>query len=293
MAVSPAGPPLVTGLVAGGGWEYVRAWISSLRAAHYDGEVALLTADCEPDMHEHCARWDVTTIEVDPAELVTRHLSDPYNGRHAVIARLIEQRYPGRLVLACDIRDVIFQADPFEFFESRPNGGLGKLHVVSEAIAFDQEGSEGGKWGAAKVEQLFSPRERAEMRGVESYNIGVLCGPTALVAGMQRLVHLMCFNATVKVTDQAALNVIMQLEPWRSHVERLGLGDAWAVHFAPVRWGEVPADVAPTLQDGLIKTPDGKVFSIVHQYDRARGLRDLVSARLEQWDPGGGPVVTP
>jgi hypothetical protein len=280
--------PLVTGLVSGGSWDYVRAWVTSLRAAGYAGEVALLTAGCEQDLHTHCARWDVTTIEVDPADLVTRHLSDPYNGRHVVIARLIEERYRGHLVLACDTRDIVFQADPFEFFESRDgDGGPRKLHVVSEQVCFDQDESEAGRWGAVKVGQLFSARERAEMRGVESYNIGVLCGPAPLVAGIQRLVHLMCFNATVQVTDQAALNVMMQIEPCRSSIERLGLADGWAVHFASVRWGEVPADIAPTLQDGLVKTPDGRVFSIVHQYDRARGLRELVQERLAGWDPGG------
>jgi hypothetical protein len=272
-------PPLVTGLASGGGWDYVRTWVTTLRETGYAGEIALVTVNCEDDLHAQCARWDVTTIEADPADLVTRHLADPYNGRHAVVARLIEERYPGHFVLACDTRDIVFQTDPFEFFGGRSRA---KLYVVSEGVTFDQDDTQGGKWGAVKVGQLFSPRERAEMRGLESYNIGVLCGPAPLVSGIQKLVHLMCFNSAVKVTDQAALNVMMEIEPCRSSIERLGLMDGWAVHFASVRWGLVPEKIAPEIHDGVVQTPDGKVFSIVHQYDRSQQLRALVDERSEE-----------
>jgi hypothetical protein len=265
VAASPTSPPLVTGLVSGGGWEYVRAWVTSLRGCGYQGEIALVTVDGRDGLREQCARFDVKTIEADPADLVTRHLSDPYNGRHSVLAGLLEERYEDHFVLACDTRDLVFQTDPFEFFQSGGRAEPDKLHVVSEEVVFDQDESKAGRWGAAKVAQLFSPRERAQMRGLPSYNIGILCGPAQLVAGM---------------------NVIMQTEPWRSSVARLGVADGWAVHFAAVKLGLVSPAIAPRIEDGLVKTVDGKPFSIVHQYDRARRLRKLVEERLQQWDAG-------
>jgi hypothetical protein len=247
-----------------------------------------VTVQCEDDLYEKCASWKVTTMEVDPGDLVTPNLADPIIGRHAVLRRVIEEHFQDCFVLSCDVRDIFFQADPFEYFgPDLRDADPAKLYVVSEEIVFDQDESVIGRWGGVKVKQLFSPREREEMRGTPFYNAGILCGTASLITGAMRMIYLLCFHSPIRATDQVAMNIMMQTEPFQSHFARLGLEEGWAVHYAAIRWHLVRPEIIPKIEDGLVKTADGKVFSMVHQYDRWSVLRELVQERLKLWDPGG------
>jgi hypothetical protein len=123
------------------------------------------------------------------------------------------------------------------------------------------------------------------MRGRPTYNGGLLCGESALLAGVMRTIYLMLYNSASRIGDQAALNVLIGLEPLRSHVVPVEVEDGWAVHFAAVQWKLVPEEIRPRIEDGLVKTHDGRVYAIVHQYDRSKQLRALVEER--SWDPAG------
>jgi hypothetical protein len=277
--------PLVVSLATNAGWDYVRTWVLSLRATGYEGEVVLATAGCDGELHEQCTKWDVATVEIDPAVLATRHQQDPITGRHAVLARVLEERYRDHFVIACDVRDVFFQTDPFGFFgPGLAKAQRSKVYLTSEGhpIEVDEANTEGRYWTAFKVRQLFSAREQELVRGQTVFNGGVLCGESSMLAGVMRTIYLVLFNAPFKIGDQAALNVLARTEPLRSHVVAVGLEDAWVVHFAAARWGFVPAGVTPKIEDGLVKTHDGRIFSIVHQYDRSQALRALVDER--SWD---------
>ena len=278
---------LVISLATNVGWEYVRPWVCSLRRSGYSNPVVLVTAQCEDDLYEQCTRWDVTTIEVSAEDLDTRHLSDPVISRHAVLRRVIEERFAAHFVLSCDVRDIVFQTDPFEYFGPDLRAAdPDKLYVVSEEIVFDQDESANGRWGGVKTMQLFSSREREELRGKPSYNAGILCGAAPLLAGVMKMIYLLCFNSTVEVVDQAALNTMLQTEPYRSHFVGVGLEEGWAVHFAAMNLVQpLRPEITPKIEDGLVKTPDGKVFSILHQYDRSAPLKRLVRERLKDWDP--------
>ena len=275
--------PLALSLAVGAGWEYVQSWVTSLRESGYSGPAALATVDCDAGLHEQCAKWDVMTIERDAGELATRHLSDVITGRHNLLSNVLRESFADHFVISCDVRDVYFQRDPFEFFgpglrAADPH----KLHVVSEEVMFDQDtSSPAGRWNGVKVAQLFSRRERLELAGKPVYNAGVLCGEAAYLADVMRMIYLLCFNTTIPVCDQAALNVLLYSEPHRSHAALLGFDDGWAVHFASARMGLVPQAVAPRVEDGLVKTAAGEVFAIVHQYDRSQALRTLVDERRE------------
>ena len=275
--------PLALSLAVGAGWEYVRPWVTSLRQTGYAGPAVLVTIDCETGLHEQCAQWDVATIERDAAELATRHLHDVITGRHNVLSNVLRDKFEDHFVISCDVRDVFFQRDPFEFFgPDLREADAHKLYVVSEETTFDQDTSVPAmRWNGVKVAQLFSRRERLEMTGKPVYNAGVLCGAAPFLADAMRMVYLLCFNTAVPVGDQAALNVMLQTEPHRSHAVLLGFDDGWVVHFASARMGLVPDEVKPRVEDGLVKTAGGQPFAIVHQYDRSQALRALVEERLE------------
>jgi len=284
--------PLVISLAANADWEYVRTWVLSLRATGYAGEVALVTANCEQDLYEECARHGVTTVDFDPADMATRHLEGANTGRFIVLSKALEERFPEHFVVSCDVRDIIFQADPFDFFgPDLSKADPSKLYVSGEGCAIDQSNKGtppkkwkgGGDWTARKVKALFSERQREELRGRPIYNGGLLCGETAVLAGVMRLIYLMLYNTTRGTADQAALNVLIGIEPLRSHVVPIEVDDGWAIHLAAVMWKLLPEPIMPKIEDGVVKTHDGRIYAIVHQYDRHRQLRMQVERRT--WEP--------
>jgi hypothetical protein len=273
---------LVIGLVAGGKhWDYVEAWVLSLRASGYEGDAALVTVNCEPDLHEQSHRHDVRTFKAGKEEFMTRHRQNFPAGRFLPLGQAIADAYPDHFALATDVRDVFFQRNPFDWFAERHPGDsyLGRLFATSEEVAHD-DGTIAGNWNAARIEQLFGARMREGAQGTPVYNAGVMCGHASLLSGLLRTIWLMCFNFRGAGGDQAAYNLLLQMEPYRSLAMPLRLEDAWAVHFGGISRGAVPEDRLPRYEDGLVKNAQGQVFPILHQYNRVPEALDLVRSRL-------------
>jgi hypothetical protein len=77
------------------------------------------------------------------------------------------------------------------------------------------------------------------------------------------------------VADQAAYNVILNYKPWSEVVLKLPIQDAWAINAHVTNkpdqmneFGPYLLEKRPYMEDGLVKTAEGKTFTIVHQYDR-------------------------
>jgi hypothetical protein len=273
---------LVLGLVSGGGWEYVQTWYSSLRRSGYGGEVVLITSRCAPDLYERCAENGVTTVEVEPDELLTPYSDDLFTGRHLPMSRVLGGSYRDHLALVTDVRDVFFQKDPFEFLEDAHGPRLDGLTVSVEDVAHDHD-SMPGRWNAVKLQQQFSKETRESMKGQPVYNAGIVAGPGGLVADLFKMIYLVCFNAR-HPGDQAALNMILRLEPYRSLTTIVPPEAPWVAHFAAIQFAGVPGDRRPVIEDGLVTTVDGKAFHILHQYDRAREVKKLIESRLADWE---------
>ena len=252
---------LVIGLVSGGerntkDWEYVRAWVMSLRGSGYRGDAALVTATCEPDLAENCRAYDVRTFEISRDEFWTRYRPNFPAGRFLPLGHAIADAYPDHFVISTDVRDVFFQRNPFDWFAERysDQSYRERLFATSEEIAAD-DGSIAGTWNADRIEQLFGARMREEARGTTSYNAGVICGHAGLLAGLMRTIYLMCFNFKGAGGDQAAYNLLLEQEPYRSLAEPLGLEDALAVNFGAIKAGLVDASRLPRYEGGQIQTP--------------------------------------
>lgn len=283
---------LVIGLVSGGDrtskdWEYVRTWVMSLRNSGYRGDAALVTATCEPDLAENCRAYDVRTFEISRDEFWTRYRPNFAAGRFLPLGHAIANTYPDHFVISTDVRDVFFQRNPFDWFTERysDQSYRERLFATSEEVALD-DGSIAGGWNADRIEQLFGTRIREEARGDTSYNAGVMCGHGGLLAGLMRTIYLMCFNFKGAGGDQAAYNLLLRQEPYRSLADLLDLEDAWAVHFGGIKVGLVDASRLPRYEGGLIQNAGGKVFPIVHQYDRVPEAAAVVSARLDDLSAG-------
>mmetsp|Transcript_44412 Transcript_44412/g.69435 ORF Transcript_44412/g.69435 Transcript_44412/m.69435 type:complete len:341 (-) Transcript_44412:2207-3229(-) len=94
----------------------LRVFMASLRAAACDAEVVIFSAEPErEDLVEVLETFSATMIPYDPSELSAQR--GPMNlHRFTLFRQFLEDgaadRY--RQVFLCDIRDVLFQSDPFE-----------------------------------------------------------------------------------------------------------------------------------------------------------------------------------
>jgi hypothetical protein len=76
-----------------------------------------------------------------------------------------------------------------------------------------------------------------------------------------------------RLTDQASLNMLMTFEPWRRRAAVFPWTAPFVVHAAALgedgRPRNDPTDTrAVTIRDGVVLTPDGEPYFVVHQYDR-------------------------
>lgn len=240
---------LVLGYAAGYDAASIAPFVRSLRAV-FGGSAAMVVNE-RPDVLALLDEHGVEAVVVEPGRAWEPHA---VVARFAAWARLLDARPGVGDVLLTDVRDVVFQGDPFC---PRPPG----LEVFVE--------NEEGRLG----DHAFNMKHLAALVGADlsalladkpCICVGTIVGPREEVARLCRLILMLAaiprsgaggaFGA-----DQAACNLAVHLGLASARVRAnygrvatVGLTGRGRVRFA----------------DGLILNPDGSASPIVHQYDR-------------------------
>lgn len=257
---------LILGYATGYDVADVAPFVRSLRAV-FDGQVALVV-DPDPVLLDFLAAHRVDAVSPAPAG-ETAWAPHPVVARFAAFDQLMRQRPHARHVLLTDVRDVVFQAAPFEpqprmleFFTEYADGVLG-----DHAFNMKHLRAVGGEAIARAVADkpclcvgtVMGPREEM-MR---------FCRTLLMLAAIPRSESGAAFGA-----DQAACNIAVhmglvagEIVPNYGRVATIGL--TTGAHLGIV--------------DGRIVNPDGGVSAIVHQHDRHEAL---AAAMHELWGQG-------
>ena len=181
--------------------------------------------------------------------------------------------------ITADIRDVIFQSNPFEWMENK----LEKDFIFSdEGVA--HYGTEGGKWNMAQAEAGF-PELAQNLKKKNVHNVGVMGGNKKLGKICYR-VWDMCSGRHAPLTrkveefiiDQAAFNILTHLTEEKAFGQPSTAKDDWVLTMAtsPEAVKEV------YLIDNTLCNPDQKPYAIIHQHDRHKQfLRYLGKGKFE------------
>ena len=187
----------------------------------------------------------------------------PVMQRFVAFAGLLGDR-PGA-ALACDVRDVIFQAPPFE---PAPQG----LEAFVEADGPLAEHAFNMKY----LRALFGQAQANRMADKSCLCVGTLVGPRAEVSRLSRLILTLASAPRSEIggafgADQAAFNLAIHqglvaatVRGNYGRVATLGLTPGERLRF----------------EDGQVVNPDGGISPIVHQHDRHPHLDAPVHARL-------------
>ncbi|MGV9010850.1 hypothetical protein [Brevundimonas sp.] len=255
--VTPTQGHAVLGYATGYDAAGIAPFVRSLRAV-FDGTVALIVDD-RPDVAALLSQHDVIAVAPDMVEGWAPH---PVMQRFVAFDRLLRSWPNVDGVLITDVRDVIFQADPFSPWPDRLlafqeyEAGVLSDHAFNmkyvRALAGD---------GLAKI-----------VSQQPCICVGTVMGPRADILRLCRAILMLAATPRSAIggafgADQAACNLAIhlgmieaQVLPNYGRVATLGLTEGAKLTF----------------MDGKVVNPDGTISAIVHQHDRHPHLAEAV-----------------
>ena len=188
--------------------------------------------------------------------------------RFYIIYKYLLQSSPYDYVLVTDVRDIVFQSDPVEWL--RENLGDKMLVAGGESIRYCDE-----PWNQKNMIETYGPNIYDLFKECEVYNVGTLGGTGKAIKDLALNIYTASINRQIPIVDQSTFNVLIQSAPYKDIVKFARLSDGWACQAGatadPDKIDQFRAhliDREPVFDKGVVKTADGRVFPIVHQYDR-------------------------
>lgn len=268
-------------------FEQVRCWLNSLDRSGFDGERVVVVANGEPSLISELRRRQCTVVTRDElAGDILQPQDKPFADADICVERFIlywaflkaRTRANTRYVIAVDVRDVVFQLNPSDWL-SRHMGDK-KCVVSSEGITYGDQ-----PWNRANMIETFGSHVFEYMKDRLVWNCGTIAGELGLFRDLSLVLHRCCAGMTY--SDQASLNVLLALEPYRE----LTLFDDGSLGWA-CEAGTMSASARgpalsyrfqgrePLFDGDAVYTRAGRLFCIVHQYDRIASWKVALERRF-------------
>lgn len=259
------GTPLILGTAVGYDVAAVAPWVKSLRQG-YRGAAALLVAD-DPTLQAFLAAYAITAIPFVVARWPGVHVQ---TARFACYLEYLEAN-AGRYdqVFLCDVRDLLFQGDPFAH---QLDGDI--FWFLEEASTNFSRCANNSLW----VKGGFGRAVYARLADRRISCSGTTLGRTGAILRYLRLL-LTLFNRLPRLIlagqghDQAVHNVI-------AHFALLDGGVFIENHRHVATIHHTPAEDLQPNASGWIAYRGGHVCPVLHQYDRHQHLADWVRQRF-------------
>jgi len=230
----------------------VAPFVRSLRAV-FAGQVILLV-DRKPTLRAWLSTHGVEMVIA--ADRLVHWKPHPSVARFALYAQLLQERREIRNVVLADVRDVVFQADPFR-------DAPADLHLFKGAAL-------GAGLNARAMQALIGEALAQDLGKRPPVSLGVAAGPTADATRFCRAMLLLCDMPRSNLgggIGQAACHVIAHLGlvggEVRPNFERVAI-----------------ASCGMRVEDGRIRNPDDSLSPIVVGYGRSP---DLAAHIKERW----------
>lgn len=256
------GPHLVVAPALGYGPRDVKAFLSSLRQFH-DGPVAVLTDDPQR-LGPLLERFRADSLCPDSGRGYRPH---PVTSRFADAAMALDLYPEAEVILLSDVRDVIFQADPFDPLPERL-----QLFQEAEPMTLAEHGSN-IRWLGAILGRDIA----ATIADRPCICAGTVLGPRRTIQRMIRQMMLLLSIPRKAIplrfgADQAILN-------YMAHMDLLGEVDVVPNWHRVATIGKASENEIFLDREGVVRNADGSASAIVHQYDRHDVIHAAVAAQ--------------
>jgi len=272
---------LVIGAIHGYEWKDVEPFVVSLENTGFDGHKCMIIYTAKQALIDKLEDRGWTLFghqKAEDGDGVTYQNVDTFN---ICVDRFYHywaflKDIPVANILACDVKDVVFQSDPFERAKEIYNDPDGlpkdtKILSSGEGLLYKDE-----PWGWNNITQSFGPPIADKFSNKEIINAGVIYGDGRTMLDLFLHIFLTSRGAPYHVPggggpDQAAYNIVAPL--FNNYI--VADENAWACQAGttadPSKIEEFRDNLVSTepVWDGeQVMNTQGKPYAIVHQYDR-------------------------
>lgn len=286
---------IVVGCITNYTYDKIAPWVNSLERSGFDGLKVMICYNIGYDVVEKLTERGFTVFGFKRNDEAKRlEYKDNFNiclDRFSHIAYFfnkLENKEQYRYVISTDVKDVIFQSNPSTWLEE--NIGDKDLNVASESIRYKDEA-----WGDNNLLLSFGPLIHDRNRENIIYNAGTIAGKFQPFVDLCDNIFLSCGGAPSSVPggggpDQAALNVLLNLGAYKNITNFAPSESGYAAQLGTTADPNKIATFKPFLTEeqpfidyetGEVKTSTGKLFSIVHQYDRVPKLKEVIEKKFK------------
>ena len=253
----------------------IKVWVNSIERCGFKGHKAMVVhnvLDSTIDkLKEHGFEVYLTTDKRNAANN-GYHYADNFGNRVTVTRHFfnwyfLKDRTDIRYVISCD-SDIVFQKDPSEWLEK--NMGDKKLNYGCEALRYKDE-----MWGNQNLMDCFGPHIYNQLKDTPIYNAGSMAGELKTFVDFSLAVYLIIERIPNSVPDQAGVNVVLSLEPYKSVTRFNDHDETWACQAGttanPFKMDYFRPNLLspePVFDGQYIYNSKGEKYVMVHQYNK-------------------------
>jgi hypothetical protein len=279
---------LVISAISGYEFEKIKHWVHSLGRTGYKGRKAMVVHNVSDytikKLQEHGFEIFLTTMHRNK-ENNGYHFADNFgyqvpHTRHYFNWLFLKDKPDIRYVISTDV-DVIFQSDPSEWLEK--NLGDKKLNYGCEGLKYKDEA-----WGNGNMMECFGPVIHEHMKERPIYNAGSMAGEYKTFVDYSLAVWLSIANSKHPTPDQAGVNLMLSLEPYKSITKFNDHDTNWACQCGTT---VDPSKIAgfrpnllspePTFDGEFVYNSKGEKYVLVHQYNRVPDWKARIESKYE------------
>jgi hypothetical protein len=287
---------ILIGAADGYGWDEIKPWVKSARLSGFTGLIYLILYRVKGDKQallDELAKYNVQTYEVEHTPYMTRiqHAqkgspTQAHSVRFYHAWELLTQLANDASVIndlqqciMTDVRDVVFQRNPSEYFAARTN--TRPIIAASEGIYFQNE-----PWNQDNLIQGFGQAFwELEATHWKAYNVGTIAGHWTYMRTLFHTIFTMT-EGRYYPSDQSSFNVLLH-GSYQPNIQRLSHEDTWACQLGVMGDTTKPqllekvCEPLPIIDKttGMVYNYKNEPFVIVHQWDRNAYLKPIIDAR--------------
>lgn len=194
--------------------------------------------------------------------------------------KLLSVSDPSSYSIITDCRDVIFQKNP-ELWLGRnlPSSDYSVVASSENMLYRDEE------WNRENMKLNF-PEFSEVFKDKLILNAGVIAGRNNSLSDLCNSIYLTALagrkqrSPKLTSTDQSAYNIVMQTSIWKERTLISDIQGDWAAQMGTIAAYSGLIKSPPSLLKDKLVNASGKEYTIVHQYDRIKPLKNILEKKF-------------
>lgn len=282
---------MVIGCITNYNFDQIKCWVNSLDRCGFDGHKIMICYNIDFETCQELAerKYSIFAFGSDEESKTVVYNKPNFS---IVVERFmhiwhfmnnLKEKDDIRHIIMTDVKDVVFQTNPSLWLDQ--NLGNKTINVASESITYADE-----EWGRNNMMLSFGAAVYETIKNKTIVNAGTTAGLFQDYIDMCLNIALICNGMPGYIQggggpDQAALNVLVNLSPFKDKVNVARSEDGWAAQLGTTKklaYKSTIIEPEPLMNsEGIVTTSTGKPFVMVHQYDRIPEWKRIIEKKYE------------